>query len=323
MPRFDLGLDELRAYRPEVREPADFDEFWTRTLAEARAAGDKPTFTPVDSPLTACRVFDVRFSGYAGEPIAAWLLVPAHAEGPVPVVVQYLGYGSGRGLPHEWLTWVAAGYACFVMDSRGQGAMWGVGGVTPDPHGSGPAASGVMTRGIESPEIYYYRRLYTDAVRAIDAVREHPLVDPARVVVGGGSQGGGITLAVAGLADDLIAALVDVPFLCHFERAVGMTGRDPYQEIVRYLSVRREMTEQVFTTLAYFDGAVFAARASAPALFSVGLLDPVCPPSTVFAAYNAYAGDKDIVVHHYNEHEGGSAAQWPRQAAFLTARLAS
>ncbi|NUT18906.1 MAG: hypothetical protein HOV77_06950 [Hamadaea sp.] len=152
MPRFDFSLDELRAYRPDIRQPADFDEFWTRTLAVARAGGDEPAFTPVGTPLTACRVFDVRFSGYAGEPIAGWLLIPSGADGPVPVVVQYLGYGSGRGLPHEWLPWVAAGSACFVMDTRGQGAMWGVGGVTPDPHGSGPAASGVMTRGIDDHE---------------------------------------------------------------------------------------------------------------------------------------------------------------------------
>ena len=180
-----------------------------------------------------------------------------------------------------------------------------------------------MPRGIESPETYYYRRVYTDAVRAIDAVRQHPMVDPARVAVGGGSQGGGIALAAAGLAGDLVAVLADVPFLCHFERAVGMTGHDPYQEIVRYLAVGRETREQAFTTLSYFDGVAFAARASAAALFSVGLLDPICPPSTVFAAYNAYAGEKDITVHHYNEHEGGAAGQWPLQAAFLAARLAS
>ncbi|OKI46021.1 acetylxylan esterase [Micromonospora sp. CB01531] len=321
MPRFDLPLDELRAYRPEIREPADFDDFWTRTLAEARAAGDKPSFTPVESPLTACHVFDVQFSGYAGDPVAGWLLVPADAEAPLPTIVQYLGYGAGRGLPHEWLPWAAAGYAFFVMDTRGQGAQWGVGGHTPDPHGSGPAASGVMTRGIDSPETYYYRRVFTDAVRAIDAVREHPLVDAARVSICGGSQGGGIALAAAGLSDGLVAALPDVPLLCHFERAVGLTDRDPYQEIVRYLGVQRGMTERAFTTLSYFDGVCFASRASAAALFSVGLLDQTCPPSTVFAAYNAYAGEKAITVHHFNGHEGGAAGQWALQASFLADRL--
>ena len=34
----DLTLPELREYRPEVAEPADFDEFWASELAAARAA---------------------------------------------------------------------------------------------------------------------------------------------------------------------------------------------------------------------------------------------------------------------------------------------
>ena len=38
-------------------------------------------------------------------------------------------------------------------------------------------------------------------------------------------------------------------------------------------------------------------------LFSVGLMDDVCPPSTVFASYHHYAGPKDITVYAYNGHE--------------------
>ncbi|MYU10310.1 hypothetical protein GTZ78_06280 [Streptomyces sp. SID8361] len=36
-----------------------------------------------------------------------------------------------------------------------------------------------------SPDDYYYRRLYTDEVRAVEAAREHPPVGPARIVVSG------------------------------------------------------------------------------------------------------------------------------------------
>jgi hypothetical protein len=32
------------------------------------------------------------------------------------------GYGGGRGFPHSWLGWPTAGYALFVMDTRGQGS---------------------------------------------------------------------------------------------------------------------------------------------------------------------------------------------------------
>ena len=322
MPRFDLSLPELREYRPEVREPADFDAFWQRTLAESRSLAAAPILTPHATPLTTLHVMDVTFSGFGGDPVKGWLTSPRGVDGPLPLVVEYHGYGGGRGLPTERIAWASAGFAHFSMDTRGQGSMWGVGGSTADPHGAGPAVSGFMTRGIDDPESYYYRRVFTDAVLAIDALRSLELVDSARVAVCGASQGGGIAVAAAGLADDVLVAMPDVPFLCHFERAVGLTDADPYQEIVRYLSVHRHSEERVFDTLSYFDGVNLAQRSRSAALFSVGLLDPICPPSTVFAAFNHFGGaDREIEIYPHNQHEGGAGMQWLAQAAFLGARI--
>ena len=322
MPRFDLPLPELQDYRPTVREPADFDSFWADTLAQSRAVAQAPRLTPVTTPFTTLDVFDVTYSGFGGDEIRAWLTVPRGAETPLPAVVEYNGYNGGRGIPVERIGWASAGYAHLLMDTRGQGSAWGSGGATPDPHPTGPAAPGFMTRGIEDPATYYYRRVFTDAALAIDAVRSLPQVDPARVSVAGGSQGGGIAIAAAGLSEGLVAALPDVPFLCHFERAVGLTDTDPYQEIVRYLSVYRGADERVFDTLSYFDGVNHAARATAAGLFSVGLHDPICPPSTVYAAFNRFGGaDKAIEVYTHNKHEGGQSYQWVAQTEFLAARV--
>ncbi|MGR2752408.1 acetylxylan esterase [Agromyces arachidis] len=322
MPRFDLPVDELRAYRPDVDEPADFDAFWADTLAASRAVAEPPRLTRVASPLTLVDVVDVEFSGFGGDPIKGWLTAPAGAEGPLPAVVEYVGYGGGRNLPHERLQWSASGYAHLVMDTRGQGSAWGTGGGTPDPHGSGPAHPGFMTRGIHDPADYYYRRVFTDAVLAVDAVRSLDLVDASRVAVTGISQGGGIALAAAGLVEGLVAAMPDVPFLCHFERAVGLTDQDPYAEIERFLRVHRDAASTVFRTLSYFDGVHFAARATAPAFVSVALMDTICPPSTVYAAVNHHAVGAEVVEYAYNDHEGGQGVQWERQAAWLAARLA-
>lgn len=322
MPRFDLSPAELRSYLPDVPEPADFDEFWAATLRDHCPSDATPTLTRVPSRLALAEVWDVTFAGFDGHPIKAWLLLPAGAEGPLPGVVEFVGYGGGRGLPHDRLAWVSAGYAHLVMDTRGQGSGWGTGGDTPDPVGSGPATPGYMTRGIDDPESYYYRRVFVDGVRAVQTLRSLPQVDADRVSVAGSSQGGGITIAVAGLTPGLLGALPDVPFLCHFDRAVGLTDRDPYQEIVRYLAVHRGADERVFGTLSYFDGVNFARRATAPALFSVALLDPICPPSTVFAAFNHWAGGpSEITEYSFNEHEGGGGWQWPVQAEWLAARL--
>ncbi|WP_203656236.1 acetylxylan esterase [Actinocatenispora rupis] len=314
----DWPLDRLREYRPERTEPADFAEFWSGTLKQARAKATPAVFEPYDAALATVDVFDVTFSGFDGQPVRGWFLLPRHTEGPLPCVVEYIGYNGGRGLPHEWLAWSAAGYAHLVMDTRGQGSNGSTVGATPDPDATGlPNTPGFMTRGITDPEHYYYRRVFTDAVRAVDVAREHPRVDPARVIVTGGSQGGGITLAVSGLADDLYGVMPDVPFLCQYRRATEITDENPYHEITQYCRTHRDEVEQVFASLAYFDGVNFAAHATAPALFSVGLMDPICPPSTVYAAYNHYAGEKDIRVWAYNEHEGGAGFQRAEQLRYV------
>lgn len=319
----DRPLEELRQYLPERDEPGDFDEFWAATLGQARDKAAEARFVPFDAGLSTVDVHDVTFSGFDGQPVRGWFLTPRGATGPLPCVVEYIGYGGGRGLAHERLFWSAAGYAHFVMDTRGQGSSGSSVSDTPDPDASGgPQTPGFMTRGVLDPQTYYYRRVFTDAVRAVDVAREHPLVDPARVVVAGGSQGGGITLAVAGLAEGLAAAMPDVPFLCQYRRATEITDAYPYQELVAYVRTHRTDAERVFSTLRYFDGVNFAARATAPTLFSVALMDAVCPPSTVFAAFNHYAAErKDITVWPYNGHEGGSGFNQQAQRAYLATLL--
>jgi cephalosporin-C deacetylase len=321
MPLYDLPLAELRAYAPDLPVPADLDAFWESTLADARAHDLRPTFTPVDTGLRLVETIDVRFSGFGGTRVGGWLHLPALGERPLPAIVQYVGYGGGRGLPHEQLLFVAAGYAHLIMDTRGQGSAWSVGETTDEGSGGEPAHPGFMTRGIVDPATYYYRRVFTDAVRAVEAVRAHPDVDPGRVAATGGSQGGGMTLAVAALVGDLVAAAPDVPFLCDFPRATTLIDTNPYGEIARYLKVHRDQVERVARTLAYFDGAILGRRAKAPALFSVALMDQICPPSTVYAAYNHYGGPKEIVEYPFNDHEGGQGFHERVKLAWLASRL--
>ncbi len=135
---FDLPLTELRVYKPEREEPADFDAFWADTLADARKHPLAPRFEPVDAGLMAIDVWDVTFAGFGGQPIKGWFLAPRDVAaspfargGKLPCLVEYIGYGGGRGLPIDWLLAPSAGHATLVMDTRGQGSSWRSGD-TPD-----------------------------------------------------------------------------------------------------------------------------------------------------------------------------------------------
>lgn len=321
---FDLPLEQLQTYTPPRTEPADFDAFWQNTLAEARQHPLNAQFEPVDFGLTTVESFDVTFNGYGGQPVKGWLNLPKQRPSHLPAVVEYIGYGGGRGFPTDWLLWSAVGFAHLVMDTRGQGSAWQKGD-TPDiqPDGGNPQFPGFMTNGILSPATFYYRRTFIDAVRAVEAARTHSAVEASRVAVAGGSQGGGIALAVAGLVPEVAVCMPDVPFLCHYRRATEITDSAPYSEIARYLLVHRDKIEAVFSTLSYFDGLNFATRAKARTLFSVGLMDDVCPPSTVYAAYNHYAGPKDIRVYAYNKHEGGGDYHTVEKVKFAKRYLAN
>jgi cephalosporin-C deacetylase len=315
---FDMPLEQMVSYKPDRSEPADFDAFWAETLHTQRKQPLNATFTRIDTGMKLIETYDVQFAGYGGQTIHGWYARPAGVTTPLPCMVEYHGYGGGRGYPHTVTFWANAGYAHLTIDTRGQGGNWRRGDTADIPDGANPFRNGFMTQGVLSPSTYYYRRVFVDVVRALDTVLTRADVDADRIGVCGASQGGGMSIAAAALAPDIVKiCLPDVPFLCHFRRAVGLTDRHPYSEIVEYLRVQRENEERVFNTLDYFDGVNLAPRIKADCLFSVALMDVICPPSTVYAAYNHLpAGAHDIKIYRWNDHEGGQEAHDLHKLAF-------
>ena len=104
-------------------------------------------------------------------------------------------------------------------------------------------------------------------------------------------------------------------------RAITLTNSDPYHELVRFCRTHPDRAARALATADHVDLTNLVSRASAPALFSVALMDDVCPPSTVFAAFNEYAGPKDIAVYEWDDHEGGRAHFQGRALEFLATTL--
>jgi cephalosporin-C deacetylase-like acetyl esterase len=72
MVQFDLPLEGLEAYQPDLREPADLSEFWSTTLAAAREYPLDVQWVRADTGLTCIDTWDVTFPGFDGLPGRGW-----------------------------------------------------------------------------------------------------------------------------------------------------------------------------------------------------------------------------------------------------------
>ena len=320
MPLLDLPLSELLEYRSAASAPHDLAAFWREALAEAEASAVEPVLTRYEpDAYGALAAYNVVFSGADGDPINAWYLRPTEAgDTPLACRVTFIGYGGGRDLPAAHALYPACGYAAFVMDTRAQGGTWAAGDTADRGAGSsGPEHPGVMSRGIASPETYYYRRLYVDAVRAVETAASLSGVDPDRIAVAGTSQGGALALAAAALAPERVRLChADIPFLCDIERGMDVALDPPYTELVTFLSVHHELEDAARRTLSYIDNALLAPRIRAKTLVSVGLRDTITPPSTIFGAYNAIEAPKEIAIFPYGGHDVPTAHAQRQLAEF-------
>jgi cephalosporin-C deacetylase len=316
----DKPLEELRTYRPPLTAQPDFEAFWRKSLEMSDRHLLEPEVLPQAYPVERVQVNRVTYAGFGqGTRVHGWYLVPAQpltvnveGEAVTPVIVQFHGYTGSKGVPAEHLHWALQGFRVFAVDVRGQD------GDTPDnqayPSGS---AKGYLTKGIQSPETYYYRYVYLDCLRAVDFVLAQAGTGP--VFLSGASQGGGLTLAVAALGRErgIAAAMPDVPFLCHFRRAVEVFTAGSYQELVSHWQAHPDQVENNFQTLSYFDGLNFSPLIECPVLLSLGLLDTNCPPSGGFAVYNHLKVAKQIRIYPFSPHAGGGARHDQEKYAFV------
>jgi len=183
----NIGGTEIEPYnigvKPEsiVSEPdrkADFDEFWTSTLASLASVPMEPVLTLLPEYSTADRnIYRVEIPSFGGVMMGGILAEPV-AEGKYPTYIEYMGYGAdvyyynGSDRPET---------IQFLVSVRGQGIF------------KNPGDGRWIDMGIDSKEDFYYRGAFCDVVRAIDFVCSRPGCDENRLVAHGESQGGAFT----------------------------------------------------------------------------------------------------------------------------------
>ena len=299
-------------FRTRVTRPADFDDFWARTLAEAETIVGAPRLHPIPDRSTAdVAVFELEFEGWQGVKIRGWYCRPTRAPSAgLPGLLLPPGYISEPIVP---LDWARRGYAALALATRGK---------LRSSAEFNPGFPGLLTDNIVDRETYAYRGMYVDVWRAVGVLANLPDVDRARIGVAGGSQGGALSLISAALRPELIiCAVAGAPYLCCFPESVALSVSWPYREIVDYLREHPENIDAVWRTTAYFDVVNFAPWVRAPVLMHLGLSDDICPPETGYATFAALSGPKTLEVFPNAGHDAGAYWMAPRIERFLADHL--
>jgi cephalosporin-C deacetylase len=266
------------------------------------------------SPHVSC--YRVCYRGFDDTPIRGWLLIPAFGpQEKIPCLVHYHGYAATSGRPADHLSWIMMGLAVLAPDHRDQNGDTGDLSGYSAGHMFNPYSKGLLDK-----REYYLGKVYMDAVKAVDFACAQPEIDASRVIVEGGSMGGGTSLAVAALDDRPFLCLADVPSHCHLDQRLA-DGTGSFGAVADYLKSHPGEVDKALETLSYFDIMNMAHRIRADVFASVGLKDPVCPAQCFFAAYNRISAPKEVRGYPFNGHEGGGSVHHEAKMRFVANRL--
>lgn len=282
---------EPERLRPSSAMPADFKSFWDNTLAEARRMPLDATMELLPDRCTqTVNVYQVSYN------VAEWkgrfygILTMPKAPGKYPALLRVPGAGVR---PYTGDVW-AAQCGAIVLEV----GIHGIPVTQPQKVYDALAAGGLngyWNYGLGSRDDSYYKRVVCGALRGVDFLCSLPQYNGKALGVTGSSQGGFISFATTAL-DSRVTFLAAIhPALCdHAGHLKERAGGWPH-----WFHGVKNPADAAIETARYYDTANFAQLLKVPGWYSWGYNDEVCPPTSMYAAYNSISAPKEL--HPYLE----------------------
>jgi cephalosporin-C deacetylase-like acetyl esterase len=268
-------VNDFPTYSPPQTRPLGIDQFWKDTLSELATI-------PMDAQLTLIpeqsdahsEAYKVSLATMSGRRFHGWFWKP-RKPGRYPVRLELPSSGiykrTAAQVPHGPTycgMWIAVHGLPVELDYESK----------PDD----PAAWNYWTHGIDKPETSMWRTIYASMVRSVDFLCSRPEVDANRIMAAGGSQGGGLSMVLAGLDDRISFAAPAHSGLCRLDWTVQhKPGFWPFDMKAK---PDGQTETQFLRTLSYFDAANFTADIRCPVFAEVSLLDTVTASGNQIAA---------------------------------------
>jgi cephalosporin-C deacetylase len=284
---------EPEKIQPTVKDPADFDSFWTNAIAEARKINLDPKITLMPERCTSeVNVFHISFQNDANSSRIYGILAIPKKSGKYPAVLRVPGAGIR---PYAGDTRTAS-LGVITLEIGIHGIP-----VNLDPQVyvdlAGGALNGYNSVKMNDKNTHYYKRVYIGCVRAIDFIFTLPEFNGTDVAVTGGSQGGALTIVTAGLDKRIKYMAAMYPALCDNTGYLNKrAGGWPH-----YFKNAEPKPGEV-ETLGYFDVVNFARRVSIPGVYTWGYNDLTCPPTSMYSAYNVITAPKELQIFQETGH---------------------
>jgi cephalosporin-C deacetylase len=282
------GVDPLQI-KPSLPVPGDFDAFWSAQKQKLARVPVNARLTPVKSRQQEVECFDLQ-ADCVGAPVSGYFARPKAARPrSLPAILTVQGAGVRSSNLAGTVGWAKDGFLALDINAHG------IPNGRPDRFYE-DLANGELkeyrTRGNQSRDTIYFLGMFLRVLRALDFLTAQPEWDGRTLVVYGGSQGGAQAFAAAGLDRRVTFFAAGVPAMCdHTGAAVGRISGWP--RLVPN-GPDGKPDAKALEAARYYDAVNFASRAAAAGIVTVGFIDTTCPPTTVYAAYNALRGKKEI-----------------------------
>lgn len=273
-----------------AENPTDFDSFWANAIEQARQTPLQPTMVLLPERCTEkVNVYHVSFQNVRPGSRTYGILCMPKQPGKYPALLRVPGagirpyYGDVTTAEKGAITLEIGIHGIPVTmtqdyyDKLFNGALWEYWKMNRD-----------------SREASYYYRVVLGSVRAVDFIQSLPEYNGQALGVTGSSQGGALSVMTAALHPGVTFYAAIHPAMCdhsgHLKKRAGGWPHYFYQQ---------SPTEAQRQTAAYYDVVNFARRVKIGGWFSWGYNDEVCPPTSMFSAYNSITAPKEF--HPYLE----------------------